>query len=1034
MNTRQHCVRYFSHKLVPDLMGSMFTMSGETNWSLLPEDTAVQDCVPLPDTNGFKAVRVSTEASRSIVPITSGQRRKNSDESCLFVFFAGDYTTANARKLTDEAQLTATTPALTLERRRRTHTILRSVCRQPTASFTHCRPTMQPPQSYSVGGQRSSGQLTGKPAGARPDHRGHWPTMQPPQSYSVRGQRSSGQLTGKPAGARPDHRGHWYVVNGVHPGRPKLSPTLGGARPIVRRHLGTPVRGPSTSFSSSYKYGGKVGTPVSQLKKPAEVFRKDLISAMKLPDSHHINPEEYYLLADTWKQEWEKGVQVPASPDSLLQPSLRQVPVPHSAPHREVIAEKPKESLFVRQRKYIQCSSQEPVESGYVNIVELAESMCRYDLDDMDLFWLQELNAELEELGEGCSLLDEFTMEKAMEALEKQCHESMNHAIETEEGLGIEYDEDVICDVCRSPDSEEGNDMVFCDQCNICVHQACYGILKVPHGSWLCRTCVLAIHPQCVLCPQRGGAMKATRAGTKWAHVSCALWIPEVSIACPERMEPITKVSHIPPSRWALVCSLCKLKTGACIQVQSIHICHMHLGVCIGYPLIVSPDDLLQDASDCHPLGLTLAHVTRLPLSGPLESVLFRAPPRITLKLKMPKGALGNGKASSKSGNGPLCPDNSGNVYNKGSSAAPQGPLRAGEKIKSHHRARREDCSNGLFTGSGLSQTDCLPVAPLKPSGKPMALHAALHGQPSPNGNGKLERERVRHPKSNGLMDKRDGSCQTPYEQGLPKKGAGGGSGGGDNFRKSTMEHFSRSFKEATDSLVRTTEDLRSSGKPSRKNTAKERLWTKPAPEREASSGQPYQENDGYCPDLELSDSETEADGKREPSRLQGSSSEGDSPERHYGKGSSCNKVALTPYEQGLPKKGAGGGSGGGDNFRKSTMEHFSRSFKEATDSLVRTTEDLRSSGKPSRKNTAKERLWTKPAPEREASSGQPYQENDGYCPDLELSDSETEADGKREPSRLQGSSSEGDSPERHYGKGSSCNKVALVCRPSVQR
>lgn len=42
----------------------------------------------------------------------------------------------------------------------------------------------------------------------------------------------------------------------------------------------------------------------------------------------------------------------------------------------------------------------------------------------------------------------------------------------------------------------------------------------------------------------------------------------QVSIACPERMEPITKVSHIPPSRWALVCNLCKLKTGACIQVR----------------------------------------------------------------------------------------------------------------------------------------------------------------------------------------------------------------------------------------------------------------------------------------------------------------------------------------------------------------------------------------------------------------------------------------------------------------------------------
>lgn len=62
-------------------------------------------------------------------------------------------------------------------------------------------------------------------------------------------------------------------------------------------------------------------------------------------------------------------------------------------------------------------------------------------------------------------------MEKAVEVLERQCHENMKHAIATEEGLGIEYDEDVICDVCRSPDSEDGNDMVFCDKCNICVHQ-----------------------------------------------------------------------------------------------------------------------------------------------------------------------------------------------------------------------------------------------------------------------------------------------------------------------------------------------------------------------------------------------------------------------------------------------------------------------------------------------------------------------------------------------------------------------------------
>ncbi|KAI1885108.1 hypothetical protein AGOR_G00216790 [Albula goreensis] len=79
-------------------------VSGETNWSLLPVDAAVLEYVPVPDSESeFKSVRVLTDASRSIVPLTRGGRRKESDESCLFVFFAGDYTTANARKLIDEA-------------------------------------------------------------------------------------------------------------------------------------------------------------------------------------------------------------------------------------------------------------------------------------------------------------------------------------------------------------------------------------------------------------------------------------------------------------------------------------------------------------------------------------------------------------------------------------------------------------------------------------------------------------------------------------------------------------------------------------------------------------------------------------------------------------------------------------------------------------------------------------------------------------------------------------------------------------------
>lgn len=55
---------------------------------------------------------------------------------------------------------------------------------------------------------------------------------------------------------------------------------------------------------------------------PAELFRKDLISAMKLPDSEPLALDEYWVIVDQWKQEWERGVQVPVNPDSLPEPSV----------------------------------------------------------------------------------------------------------------------------------------------------------------------------------------------------------------------------------------------------------------------------------------------------------------------------------------------------------------------------------------------------------------------------------------------------------------------------------------------------------------------------------------------------------------------------------------------------------------------------------------------------------------------------------------------------------------------------------------
>ncbi|XP_061557716.1 E3 ubiquitin-protein ligase Jade-2 isoform X3 [Phycodurus eques] len=291
-----------------------------------------------------------------------------------------------------------------------------------------------------------------------------------------------------------------------------------------------------TSWSRSSKNAGTSITWVRhQHKKHSEVFRTDFITAMKLPDSAQLGLDDFYVLSDPWRQEWEKGVQVPANLETIPQPVVRLLPESKGRTSSE--------------------TDSRPLPGQVYSC---------YDLDDTDVAWLELVNLEFVQMA--LPELDELTMEFVLVELERVCEEKMQQAIEAEEGLGIEYDEDVVCDVCRSPEGEDGNEMVFCDKCNVCVHQACYGIVKVPQGNWLCRTCALGVQPKCLLCPKRGGALKPTRSGTKWVHVSCALWIPEVSIGCPEKMEPITKVSHIPASRWALSCSLCREHTGTCIQ------------------------------------------------------------------------------------------------------------------------------------------------------------------------------------------------------------------------------------------------------------------------------------------------------------------------------------------------------------------------------------------------------------------------------------------------------------------------------------
>jgi len=64
-------------------------------------------------------------------------------------------------------------------------------------------------------------------------------------------------------------------------------------------------------------------TKLSLTLLSVQVFRTDFITAMKLPDSAQLGSDDFYVLSDPWRQEWEKGVQVPANLEAIPEPVVR---------------------------------------------------------------------------------------------------------------------------------------------------------------------------------------------------------------------------------------------------------------------------------------------------------------------------------------------------------------------------------------------------------------------------------------------------------------------------------------------------------------------------------------------------------------------------------------------------------------------------------------------------------------------------------------------------------------------------------------
>ncbi|XP_037924559.1 protein AF-10 isoform X2 [Hermetia illucens] len=186
------------------------------------------------------------------------------------------------------------------------------------------------------------------------------------------------------------------------------------------------------------------------------------------------------------------------------------------------------------------------------------------------------------------------------------------------------------CCVCSDERGWPENPLVYCDgqNCTVAVHQACYGIVTVPTGPWYCRKCESqerSARVRCELCPSRDGALKKTD-NQGWAHVVCALYIPEVRFGNVTTMEPII-LQLIPPERYAKTCYICqeigkgnRATVGACMQCnksgckQQFHVtCAQGLGL-----LCEEAGNYLDNVKYC---GYCQHHYSKLKKGGNVKTI-----------------------------------------------------------------------------------------------------------------------------------------------------------------------------------------------------------------------------------------------------------------------------------------------------------------------------------------------------------------------------------------------------------------------------
>lgn len=173
-----------------------------------------------------------------------------------------------------------------------------------------------------------------------------------------------------------------------------------------------------------------------------------------------------------------------------------------------------------------------------------------YNVDTHDFAFMKKFEIEV----------DVLLFELIIDRLEKEWY-FLRHTIIKNNFVPFDTPEST-CNICSFSDVSEINNLIYCDGCNLCVHQECYGVPIIPQGAWFCKPCRYRTGPlYCRFCTKIGGALKMT-SGMKWGHVVCVIWNKDLYFGNEVFLEPIEETNSANCGRIKEKCCVCSAKKG----------------------------------------------------------------------------------------------------------------------------------------------------------------------------------------------------------------------------------------------------------------------------------------------------------------------------------------------------------------------------------------------------------------------------------------------------------------------------------------